>query len=87
MSPWRSQTSPNVSCATALSENPRATVVITGYPDSGNRSEALARRRAENAKAYLVDRHAIDASRITTGTNLTDESNFGKAVIVVTVNP
>ena len=75
------------SVALRLRENPRATVVITGYPDSGNRSEALARRRAENAKAYLVDRHAIDASRITTGTDLTDESNFGKAVIVVTVNP
>lgn len=75
------------SVALRLRENPRATVVITGHPDSGNRSEALARRRAENAKAYLVDRHAIDASRITTGTNLTDESNFGKAVIVVTFNP
>ena len=75
------------SIALRLRENPRATVVITGYPDSGNRSEALARRRAENAKAYLVDRHAIDASRITTETNLTDETNFGKAVIVVTFNP
>lgn len=75
------------SVALRLRENPRATVVITGYPDSGNRSEALARRRAENAKAYLVDRHAIDASRITTETNLTDETNFGKAVIVVTFNP
>lgn len=75
------------SVALRLRENPRATVVITGYPDSGNRSEALARRRAENAKAYLVDRHAIDASRITTETNLTDESNFGRAVIVVTFNP
>lgn len=75
------------SVALRLRENPRATVVITGYPDSGSRSEALARRRAENAKAYLVDRHAIDASRITTETNLTDETNFGKAVIVVTFNP
>jgi len=75
------------SVALRLRENPRATVVITGYPDSGNRSEALARRRAENAKAYLVDRHAIDASRITTETNLTDEANFGRAVIVVTFNP
>ncbi len=75
------------SVALRLRENPRATVVITGHPDSGNRSEALARRRAENAKAYLVDRHAIDASRITTETDLTDASNTGKAVIVVTVNP
>ena len=76
------------SVALRLRENPRATVVITGYPDeAGSRSEALARRRAENAKAYLIDRHAIDASRITTETNLTDETNFGKAVIVVTFNP
>ena len=73
--------------ALRLRENPRATVVITGYPDDGtaaSRRETLARQRAENAKAYLVDRHSIDASRITTATDLTDTSNRGKAVIVVT---
>jgi opacity protein-like surface antigen len=73
--------------ALRLRENPRATVVITGYPDDGtaaSRRESLARQRAENAKAYLVDRHSIDASRITTSTDLTDTSNHGKAVIVVT---
>jgi outer membrane protein OmpA-like peptidoglycan-associated protein len=73
-----------------LRENPRATVVITGDPDDGtaaSRRESLAHQRAENAKAYLVDRHAIDASRITTATDLTDTTNRGKAVIVVTVNP
>ena len=76
--------------ALRLRENPRATVVITGYPDDGtaaSRRETLARQRAENAKAYLVDRHSIDASRITTATELTDTSNRGKAVIVVTFNP
>ena len=74
--------------ALRLRENPRATVVITGYPDDGtaaSRRESLARQRAENAKAYLVDRHSIDASRITTETNLTATDNRGKAVIVVTV--
>jgi len=74
--------------ALRLRENPRATVVIAGYPDDGtaaSRRESLARQRAENAKAYLVDRHAIDASRITTATELTDTTNRGK--VVVTFNP
>ena len=73
--------------ALRLRENPRATVDITGYPDDGtaaSRRETLARQRAENAKAYLVDRHSIDASRITTATDLNDASNRSKAVIVVT---
>jgi OmpA family len=76
--------------ALRLRENPRATVVITGYPDDGTasaRRESLARQRAENAKAYLVDRHSIEASRITTQTDLTDTSHRGQAVIVVTFNP
>jgi hypothetical protein len=72
--------------ALRLRENPRATVMITGYPDDGTasaRRESLARQRAENAKAYLVDRHGIDASRITTQTDLTETSHRGQAVIVV----
>jgi outer membrane protein OmpA-like peptidoglycan-associated protein len=76
--------------ALRLRENPHATVVIAGYPDDGtaaSRRESLARQRAENAKAYLVDRHAIDASRITTEVNTTDTSNFSNAVIVTTFNP
>lgn len=76
--------------ALRLRENPRATVVITGYPDDGtaaSRRDSLADQRAENAKSYLVDRHAIDASRITTGTELTDTTNRGEAVIVVTIHP
>ena len=78
------------SVALRLRENPRATVVITGSPDDGTasaRRESLARQRAENAKAYLVDRHGIDASRITTQTDLTDTSHRGQAVIVVTMSP
>ena len=76
--------------ALRLRENPRATVVITGYPDDGTasaRRESLAKQRAENAKAYLIDRHGIDASRITTQTDLTDTAHRGQAVIVVTFNP
>jgi len=73
--------------ALRLRENPRATVVITGYPDDGtvsSRRESLARQRAENAKAYLVDRHAIDASRITTASELDATADRGRAVIAVT---
>jgi outer membrane protein OmpA-like peptidoglycan-associated protein len=76
--------------ALRLRENPSATVVITGYPDEGTasaRRESLARQRAENTKAYLVTRHGIDASRITTQTDLTDTAHFGQSVIVVTFNP
>jgi OmpA family len=76
--------------ALRLRENQRATVVITGYPDDGTasaRRESLARQRAENAKAYLVDRHGIEASRITTQTDLTDTAHRGQAVIVVTFGP
>jgi outer membrane protein OmpA-like peptidoglycan-associated protein len=76
--------------ALRLRENPRATVVVTGSPDDGtaaSRRESLARQRAENARAYLVDRHAIDSSRITTATDVNDTTNRGKAVIVVTGNP
>jgi outer membrane protein OmpA-like peptidoglycan-associated protein len=76
--------------ALRLRENQTATVVITGYPDEGTasaRRESLARQRAENTKAYLVDRHGIDASRITTHTDLTDTAHSGHAVIEVAFNP
>jgi outer membrane protein OmpA-like peptidoglycan-associated protein len=76
--------------ALRLRENPRATVVITGSPDemtAASRRETLARQRAESAKKYLIDRHAIDSSRISTSTDLMDMSARGKAVVVMTVNP
>lgn len=71
--------------ALRLRENPRATVVVTGSPDDGTgpRRESLASQRADGAKAYLVDRHGIDSSRIKTATDLTDAANRGKAVVVV----
>ena len=70
--------------ALRLRDNPRATVTVTGYPDagSGQRQETLARERAENVKQYLIDRHGIDASRITTRVDMTDTANRGRAVIV-----
>jgi outer membrane protein OmpA-like peptidoglycan-associated protein len=73
--------------ALRLRDNPRATVTITGYPDaSGPRQEALARQRAENVKQYLIERHGIDASRLTTAIDMTDTSNRTRAVLV-TINP
>lgn len=71
--------------ALRLRENPRATVEITGYPDgAGPHGDMLARQRADNARQYLIDRHGIDASRISTRVDMTNTGNRGKAVIVVT---
>ena len=72
--------------ALRLRDNPRATVEVVGYPDAtgGARGESLARQRAENARQYLMDRHGIDGSRITTRTDLTDVGKRGHADIVVT---
>ncbi|MEO8431555.1 MAG: OmpA family protein [Acidobacteriota bacterium] len=72
--------------ALRLRDNPRATVEVTGYPDAtgGARGEALARHRAEAARDYLIERHGIDGSRITTGTDLKNAAKRGQADIVVT---
>jgi OmpA family protein len=73
--------------ARRLRDNPRATAQVTGYPDraKGARQESLARQRAENVKQYLVDRHGIDASRISTAAEMTDIAEHqGQAVIVIT---
>ena len=74
--------------ALRLRDNPRATVTITGYPDTGAgpRQERLARERAENVKQYLMERHGIDGSRITTTIDMTDTENRTRAVLV-TITP
>ncbi len=71
--------------ALRLRERPKATVVITGYADPGKgaRGERLARQRAENLKRYLIDRHHIDASRITAEVDLTGGPEGAKAVVEV----
>ena len=70
--------------ALRLRDHPRATATVTGYPDAGSgaRQETLARQRAENVKQYLIERHGIDASRITTKIDMTDTANRTKAVVV-----
>ncbi len=72
--------------ALRLRDNPRATVEVVGFPDAtrGARGESLARQRAENARQYLVERHGIDSSRITTRTDLENASRQGHADIIVT---
>jgi outer membrane protein OmpA-like peptidoglycan-associated protein len=50
-----------------LRQNPAATAVIIGHSDSSgaaDRNQELAGERAENAKAYLMETHSIDGSRI-----------------------
>jgi outer membrane protein OmpA-like peptidoglycan-associated protein len=87
--------------ALQLRQNPSATAVITGYTDAtGNDSinMPLAQERADNAKAYLVETHGIDPSRIMTGAEGSmdpvgdNSTNAGRAsnrrvVIVVTIPP
>ncbi len=76
--------------ARRLRDNPHATAEITGYPDkpTGRGQETLARQRAGNVKQYLIDRHGIDASRLTTRTDMSDVAGHeGQAVIVVTFQP
>ncbi|HWC64946.1 MAG TPA: OmpA family protein, partial [Thermoanaerobaculia bacterium] len=76
-----------------------STAVITGYSDNSGSEEAntkISAERAEAAKAYLVERHGIDAARIKTqgrgaaepvGDNSTAEGRARnrRAVIVVTL--
>lgn len=69
--------------ALKLRERPKANIVITGYADgkTGAAAEKLARRRAENVKQYLVERHKIDAARITIETSL--EAPGAQAVVTI----
>ncbi|MGH9441036.1 MAG: OmpA family protein [Thermoanaerobaculia bacterium] len=75
-----------------------STAVITGYSDNAGSEEAnvrISQQRADAAKAYLIERHGIDAARVRTESkgsadavadNSTDEgrSKNRRAVIVVT---
>jgi OOP family OmpA-OmpF porin len=87
--------------ALQMRQNPGATAVLTGYSDntgSLTRNQELALERAENVKAYLVDVHGIDPSRITVisggvenpvGDNATREGRAAnrRVEIVVTIPP
>src|SRR5205823_1964187 len=61
-----------------------------GSPDemtAASRRESLALQRADSVKKYLIERHGIDSSRISTSTDLMATTSRGKAVIVMTINP
>src|SRR5262249_51635305 len=70
--------------ALKLRETPRATVLVTGFSEGkkGKAAETLATRRAANVKAYLVDRHKIDASRIATDVDLSADA--AQAIVTIT---
>jgi outer membrane protein OmpA-like peptidoglycan-associated protein len=72
--------------ALKLREMPRANAVVTGYADGGKgaSAEKLARKRAENVKRYLVERHKIDAGRISVEVDL---DTTGAQAIVTIVTP
>jgi hypothetical protein len=71
--------------ALRLRDNRGASAVVTGFPDDppGSKGADLARQRADAAKAYLIDRHQIDASRIRTETDMSSSDNRGDSVVVV----
>ena len=83
--------------ALQLRQNPRATAVITGHSDSTGSDEtndAMSLDRADNAEAYLVDTHGINATRIDTASagsseppadNATAEGRLQNRRIVVVV--
>ena len=87
--------------ALQLRQNPGATAVVTGFSDntgSLTRNQELALERADNVKAYLVDVHEIDPSRVTVisggvenpvGDNATREGRAAnrRVEIVVTIPP
>jgi len=52
--------------ASKLGSDPRARVIIIGHADSHESSMAVAQRRADAVKEYLVRERSIDEARLTT---------------------
>ncbi|HEY0512433.1 MAG TPA: OmpA family protein [Thermoanaerobaculia bacterium] len=69
-----------------MKQSPNSTAAVTGYADGKGKSEnqRLAEQRAQGVKNYLVTRHGIDPSRITTQGQVTDRR---AATVVLTINP
>lgn len=72
--------------ALRMKQDPDSTAQVTGYADSStgtaDANQRLAEQRAEAVKSYLVTRHGIDPSRITTEGQVTDRA---EAVVVLTI--
>ena len=72
--------------ALRMKQEPDSTAKVVGYADGSSGSQAsnerLALARAEAVKSYLVTRHGIDPSRITTKGEVTDRA---AAVTILTI--
>ncbi len=69
-----------------MKQSATSTAAVTGYSDGKGKSEnqRLADQRAQGVKNYLVTRHGIDPSRITTQGQVTDQRS---CTVVLTINP
>jgi hypothetical protein len=70
-----------------MKQSSTSTAAVTGYAESGkgkSENQKLADQRAQGVKNYLVTRHGIDPSRITTQGQVTDRR---AATVVLTINP
>ena len=53
-------------CASQLKANPTCTVTLNAYPEASKASQAVAQKRLDAMKAYLVETGGISADRIST---------------------
>lgn len=71
-----------------MKQNTSSTAQVTGFADGSSGSQASnqrsAEQRAQAVKNYLVTRHGIDPSRITTQGQVTDQR---AATVVLTITP
>jgi outer membrane protein OmpA-like peptidoglycan-associated protein len=71
-----------------MKQNTSSTAQVTGFADGSSGSQASnqrsAEQRAQAVKSYLVTRHGIDPSRITTQGQVTDQR---AATVVLTITP
>ena len=72
--------------ALRMKQDPDSTAQVIGYADSATGSQSgnqrIADQRAQAVKNYLVTRHGIDPSRITTEGQVTDRA---AAVVILTI--
>jgi outer membrane protein OmpA-like peptidoglycan-associated protein len=53
-------------CAGQLKSNPTCSVTLNAYPEASKASQAVAQKRLDAIKAYLVETEGISADRIST---------------------
>ena len=52
--------------AAKLKANPNCTVTVNGYPEASKASQAVAQKRLDNIRSYLVETEGISTDRIST---------------------